>query len=156
MPYKLLTIAVLLCVSLPLCFPQTLKVEVDLVNIFATVKDDQGRFVENLTKDDFRIYDDDQLQNVEVFEKQDKVESSIGMLLDTSGSMVDILPYMRRGVRDFTRSMPKSDDFFVVSFGATVSMVHNSLQPQKHLEDSLTGLRSWGTSRLYDALLYSM
>src|SRR5215475_11801071 len=112
MPYKLLSIPLLLCVSLPLCFPQTLKVEVNLVNIFATVKDDQGRFVENLTKDDFRVYDDDQPQNLEVFDKQDKVESSIGMLMDTSGSMVDILPYMRRGVRDFTRSLSKSDDFF--------------------------------------------
>src|SRR5262245_9240128 len=54
MPYKLLTIAVLLCVSLPLCFPQTLKVEVNLVNIFATVKDDQGRFVQNLTRSEER------------------------------------------------------------------------------------------------------
>lgn len=156
MAYKLLSIVVLLCVSLPLCFPQTLKVDVDLVNIFATVKDDQGRFVGNLTKDDFRIYEDDQPQNVEVFEKQDKVESSIGMLLDTSGSMVDILPFMRRGVREFTRSLPKGDDFFVVSFGATVSVVHSSTQTQKHLEDGLTTLRAWGTSRLFDALLYSI
>ena len=156
MPYKLLSIAILLCLTLPLCFPQTLKVEVNLVNIFATVKDDQGRFVQNLTKDDFRIYEDDQPQNVEVFEKQDKVESSIGMLMDTSGSMVDIIPFMRRGVKDFTRSLPKGDEFFVVSFGAKVNLIHNSSQPQKHLEDSLTALRAWGTSTLYDALLYSL
>jgi Ca-activated chloride channel family protein len=156
MPHKLIPIALLLCVSLPLCFPQDLKVEVNLVNIFATVKDDQGRFVQNLTKDDFRVYEDDQLQNIEIFEKQDKVESSIGMLMDTSGSMVDIVPFMRRGVRDFTRSLPKSDEFFVVKFGASVSLIHNSSQSQKHLDDSLTALRAWGTSTLYDALLYSL
>src|SRR5207302_11114869 len=63
---------------------QTLKVDVNLVNIFATVKDDHGQFVSNLTKDDFRVYEDDQLQDIQVFETQEKVDSSIGMLMDTS------------------------------------------------------------------------
>src|SRR5213594_4473101 len=80
---------------------QTLKVDVNLVNIFATIKDAEGHFVTNLSKDDFRVYDDDQLQDLRVFEKQEKVESSVGMLLDTSESMVDSIPYMKRGVRDF-------------------------------------------------------
>ena len=135
---------------------QTLKVDVNLVNIFATIKDDAGNFVMNLTKDDFRVYEDDQLQDVQIFEKQDKVDSSIGILMDTSGSMVDILPYMKRGIRDFTRVLPKNDEFFVVSFGTSVKLVHTSSQPQKHLEDAMVPLRAFGTSSLYDALLYSM
>jgi VWFA-related protein len=135
---------------------QTLKVDVNLVNVFATVKDDRGNFVTNLAKEDFHVYDDDQLQDVQVFEKQDKVESSIGILMDNSGSMVDIMPYMKRGVRDFARILPKSDNYFLVSFGTTVKLLHNSSQPQKHLEDSLAGMRAWGTSSLYDGLLYSM
>src|SRR5262249_1721857 len=78
------------------------------------------------------------------------------ILMDTSGSMVDILPYMKRGVRDFTRELPKGNDFFVISFGTTVKVLHNSSQPQKHLEESLSALRAWGTSTLYDGLLYAM
>jgi VWFA-related protein len=135
---------------------QTLKVDVNLVNIFATIKDPEGHFVTNLSKDDFRVYDDDQLQDVRVFEKQDKVESSVGVLLDTSGSMVDIIPYMKRGVRDLARTLPKADDFFLVSFGTSVKLLHTSKQPQKHLEDSLASLRAFGTSSLFDGLLYSM
>src|SRR5438093_2604862 len=135
---------------------QTLKVDVNLVNVFATVKDENGNFVTNLTKDDFRIYEDDQLQDVQIFEKQDKVDSSIGILMDTSGSMVDIMPYMKRGIRDFTRALPKADEFFVVSFGTTVKLVHTSSQSQKHLEDSIAPLRAYGTSSLYDGLLYSI
>src|ERR1051326_1636733 len=135
---------------------QTLKVEVNLINIFATVKDDHGQFVTNLTKDDFRVYEDDQPQDLQIFEKQDKVDSAIGMLMDTSGSMVDIMPYMRRGIRDFTRALPRSDEFFVVSFGATSKLIHTSSQDQKHLETTMAGLRAWGTSALYDALLYSI
>src|SRR5438270_5525414 len=113
---------------------QPLKVDVNLVNIFATIKDAEGHFVTNLSKDDFRIYDDNQLQDVQVFEKQDKVESSIGILLDTSGSMVDIIPYMKRGVRDFAHALPKTDDFFLVSFGINVKLLHGAKQSQRHLE----------------------
>jgi VWFA-related protein len=156
MKNRSLLIGLLFCVFVPLCLAQTLKVEVNLVNVFATVKDNQNNFVTNLRKEDFRIYEDDQPQDIQIFEKQDKVDSSIGILLDTSGSMVDIMPYMRRGVRDFTRALPKADEFIVVSFGTSVRLVHSSSQPQKHLEDSLTALRAWGTSSLYDALLYAM
>jgi Ca-activated chloride channel homolog len=134
---------------------QTLKVDVNLISVFATIKDEQGNFVTSLSKDDFRVYDDDHLQDIQIFEK-DKVDSSIGILMDTSGSMVDILPYMKRGVRDFTRELPKGNDFFVISFGTTVKVLHNSSQPQKHLEESLAALRAWGTSTLYDGLLYAM
>lgn len=137
-------------------YAQTLKVDVNLVNVFATVKDAHGDFVTNLSKDDFRIYDDDQPQDIQVFEKQNKVDSAIGILLDTSGSMVDIIPYMKRGVRDFARVLPKKDDLFLVSFGIKVLMLHASTQPEKQLEDSLNSLRAYGTSLLFDGLLYSM
>jgi VWFA-related protein len=139
-----------------IAYAQTLKIDVNLVNVFATVKDDRGNFVPNLSKEDFRVYDDDQLQDIQVFEKQDKVESSIGILLDTSGSMVDIIPYMKRGVRDFAHVLPKRDEFFLVSFGIKVILLHTPEQSQKHLEETLAGLRAFGTSSLFDGLLYSM
>src|SRR4051812_45195257 len=80
---------------------QVLRVNVNLVNVFVTVQDDHGDFVTNLTREDFAVYDDDQPQNISVFEKEGAVQSTVGLLMDTSGSMVDILPYMNRGVRDF-------------------------------------------------------
>src|SRR5262245_1997849 len=153
---RILWMILLLCAAVPLCVAQTLKVDVNLINIFTTVKDDQGQFVTNLTKDDFRVYEDDQLQDIQIFEKPDKVDSFISILMDTSGSMVDILPYMKRGIRDFTRSLPKTDQFFVGTFGTTVRLLHNSSQSQKHLEDSMTSLRAWGTSVLFDGLLFGM
>ncbi len=135
---------------------QTLKVEVNLVNVFATVKDAQGSFVKDLTKQDFRLYEDDKPQDIQIFEKQERVDSAIGLLMDSSGSMVDIMPFMKRGIRDFTRALPRSDEYFVVSFGTNVKLLHTSSQPQKHLEDTMTGVHAFGTSSLYDGLLYSM
>ena len=155
MQTRLLLTVLLFCAVVPLSFPQTLKVDVNLINVFTTVKDEQGNFVTNLSKDDFRLYEDDHLQDIQIFER-DTVDSSIGILIDTSGSMVDILPYMKKGVRDFTHALPKSGEFFVVTFGTTVKVLHSSSQPQKHLEESLAALRAWGTSTLYDGLLYAM
>jgi Ca-activated chloride channel homolog len=139
-------------------FPQqdTLKVDVNLVNVFVTVKDAAGNFVTGLTRDDFRVYEDEQPQDIQVFEKQDEVDSSIGILMDSSGSMVDILPVMRTGIRDFTRTLPSSDEYFVASFGTTVKLLHNSSQPQKHLDDSMQAMRAYGTSVMYDTLVYSI
>ena len=134
----------------------TLKVDVDLVNVFVTVKDAAGNFVTDLTRDDFRVYDDDQPQEIDVFEKQEKVDSAIGILMDSSGSMIDILPFMKIGIRDFTRSLQASDEFFAVSFGTSVKLIHSSTQSQKHLEDSMQGMRAYGTSAMYDALAYSI
>ena len=149
-------ICAILLLFCTIAYAQTLKVDVNLVNVFATVKDDRGNFVGNLSKADFRVYDDDQPQDIQVFEKQDKVQSSVGILLDTSGSMVDIIPYMKRGVRDFARVLPKGDEFFLVSFGIKVLLLHSPTQSRKHLDDTLSGLRAYGTSSLFDGLLYSM
>ena len=151
---RLICAAVLLLSTI--AYAQTLKVDVNLVNVFATVKDDHGNFVSNLSKEDFRLYDDDQPQDIQIFEKQDKVESSVGILLDTSGSMVDIIPYMKRGVRDFARVLPRRDEFFLVSFGIKVILLHSPTQSQRHLENTLAGLHAFGTSSLFDGLVYSM
>ena len=59
-----------------------------------------GRFVTGLNEDDFRVYEDGVEQKIAVFEKED-VESAIGILLDNSLSMVDILPMMKTGLLDF-------------------------------------------------------
>lgn len=152
--------ALVLCSMAALCFQiaagQTLKVDVNLVNVFATVQDERGYFVQDLKRDDFRIYEDDQPQDIQVFEQENHVESSIGLLMDTSGSMVDILAFMRSGIRDFTRRLPDVDEYFVASFGTSVKLLHDSSQTQKHLEDSLSPLRAYGTSALYDALSYGI
>src|SRR4051794_16203208 len=62
------------------------KSGVELVNVTATVTDDNGHFVPGLTKDDFVLYEDGDLQEITNFSNE-RVPVSLGILLDTSGSM---------------------------------------------------------------------
>src|SRR5215510_6118356 len=142
----------------PLILPaqQTLKVEVDLVNVFVTVQGDSGEFVSDVRQEDFVVYDDEQPQKIAIFEKDSDVHSAIGILLDISGSMVDIVPYMNRGVRDFAKTISSPDEYSVITFGTNVRLVHRSPQPQQHLEEILQDLKPWGTSVLFDAMVYGM
>jgi Ca-activated chloride channel family protein len=133
-----------------------LKVEVNLVNVFATVQDQHGDYVTGLDASDFRLYDDDVEQPIAIFEKEDQVESAVAILLDNSGSMVDILPLMKTGTLEFARQAKRLDDLCVLSFGITVRLVQDFRGDSRKLETRLQGLRAYGTSILFDALNEAM
>lgn len=135
---------------------QTLKVNVDLVNVFVTAQDEHGGFVNDLTRNDFVVYDDGEPQQISIFEKDRDVHSAVAILLDTSGSTVDILPYERRGLIEFARRIVRPDEYFVVTFGTYVRLIHRSPESNGHLEQALQGVRAYGTSLLFDALLYGL
>src|SRR4029453_6904065 len=59
---------------------------VELINVNATVTDSTGRFVSGLNKEDFRLFEDETLQEITHFNSE-RVPVSLGIVLDTSGSM---------------------------------------------------------------------
>src|SRR5213075_673976 len=131
---------------------KALSVDVELVNIFPTVQNPGGGFVPGLTAGDFRVYEDGVEQKITNFETQN-VSSSVGVLLDTSLSEVDILPLMKSGLLDFARHSTSFSELFVMTFGTRVRVFHDVGQPVKALEDNLKLLGVQGTSVLYDALV---
>ena len=66
--------------------PFKLSVTAELVLLDVSVKDAAGEHVSNLTKDNFRIYEDGKLQNITHFASDD-VPVTVGLVIDTSGSM---------------------------------------------------------------------
>ena len=131
---------------------KSLSVDVDLVNIFPTVQNPGGGFVTGLTAADFRVYEDGVEQKIAIFETQN-VSSAVGVLMDTSLSMVDILPSMKTGVLDFARHSGSFTELFVLTFGTRVRIFHDVGQPMNRLDDNLKVLGVQGTSVLYDALV---
>jgi len=131
---------------------QTLRVNVDLVNVVLTVQDSTGRFVTGLSADNFRVYEDENEQKVAAFERED-VGSAIGILVDNSLSMVDILPMMKTGLLDFVEHTRSFNDLFVMTFGTNVRTIHDIREPRSQLESRVKALGVQGTSVLFDALV---
>lgn len=96
----------------------TIKVRTDLVELFLTVKDG-NRFVRGLTRDDFSVYDDGQLQQLVFFDAED-FPLSAALLLDTSGSMQQAIGTLRVGAIKFVESLRDEDEVMIIGFGGMV------------------------------------
>jgi VWFA-related protein len=131
---------------------QPLRVDVNLVNVIVTVQDASGQYVTGLNVGDFRVYEDGIEQKVAVFEKQD-VDSAVGVLVDNSLSMVDVLPMMKTGLADFAQRTNSFNELFVMTFGTRVRVLHDIGEPLTKLESNVKLISAQGTSVLFDALV---
>ena len=144
----------ILILTLPLIIPlqSVLKVDVNLVNVFVTVQDEEGRYVGGLGREDFRVREDGEERAIEIFEATADLSSSLGVLVDNSGSSASILSSIKSGVEEFSRSLTPEDEVFVMSFAIEAAVVHDLHEDVSRLPGALKSLRSWGTSVFYDAL----
>ena len=72
---------------------QPIRVQVNLVNLFATVRDKKTkRIASDLTKDDFKVSEDGKDQTIISFSRDSTLPVTLGVLIDTSGSEQDMLP----------------------------------------------------------------
>ncbi len=134
----------------------TLEVDVNLINIFVTVQDEAGLFVDDLQATDFRVLEDGAPQPIEVFESHQNVQTGLGILVDNSGSSSEVLRSVRGEVPEFVEGLPSGDDAFVVAFGTNLDLVYDFGEGAGALERALGRLRSYGTSVLFDALYTSI
>src|SRR5215475_11598348 len=71
--------------------PATIKVDVDIVNVLASVRDKRGGLVANLEKNDFTILEDGKPQGIKYFTKESDLPLTIGLLIDVSGSQRNLI-----------------------------------------------------------------
>src|ERR1700691_1912415 len=86
-----------------------------LVLVPVSVTDPSNRYVLGLAKQDFRLFEDDVEQKITHFSNEDAA-LSIGLLVDTSGSMGAKLDTSRRAVSEFMKTLNTSDEAFLVEF----------------------------------------
>lgn len=141
--------------SAPQQDPPTIKVDVDLVTLTATVLDRKGQFAPDLQKEDFVIYEEGVPQEIAVFQKQD-VPVSVGIVFDTSGSMVDKIDEVRDAVVHLIQTTNPEDDIFVMQFSAEVSLVQDFTGDRQILRSAIGRLRPQGSTALYDAIVRAL
>jgi VWFA-related protein len=116
---------------------QTLKVNVNLVNVYFSVRDKNG-YITNLHKDDCSIYEDKGLQKTKNFTQEKNLPLTIGILLDTSGSQMNVLPLEQQSGAEFLKDVltPK-DEAFLISFDINVNLLSDYTNSPREIKRSI-------------------
>jgi Ca-activated chloride channel family protein len=132
--------------------PIALRVDVNLVNVVATVTDDVGRHVSNLKEQDFTIFEDGEPQRITHFTQDYDVPVSVGILLDTSGSMQGKMSAATAAVERFINNVHQDDDIFLMTFARDIKLEQDFTSDRRKLSRALNNISVSGGTILYDAL----
>jgi len=137
---------------------QTLSVNVDLVNVLFTVVDKNGRFITNLQRGDFKVAEDYNPQMISNFSNETNLPLSIGLVFDTSASILGKLKFEQEAAGEFfyTTLRRGTDKAFVVTFDNRVGLVQDFTDNSELLIRSLDKVHSAGTTALFDAVYQSI
>jgi VWFA-related protein len=128
---------------------------VNLVRVGAVVRDRKGRFIRNLTAQDFVVFDDGKAVQITNFH-QGVSEVSVALLLDVSGSMQDRLGFARDAAGQVLAGLSKSDDEAAVfTFDSRLDEVEPFTSGLQTLPDRVAEIRPFGATSLYDAIAHT-
>lgn len=130
----------------------SLKVDTDLVQLDVTVVDSNNNPAYDLTKGNFTVYEDrikQELENV----SREEVPVSLGLVIDTSGSMRSRLQTVSDAARSLIQQMKNEDEAMVASFKAEAELVQDFTRDKRELEDAIDQLYTSGGTALLDALI---
>jgi VWFA-related protein len=114
---------------------QTIKTQVSLVNLFATVRDKNKRIVGDLKQEDFKITEDNQDQKISFFSKEVALPITLALLLDTSGSEQFMLSAIQDAGSSFLRRiLRKGDMALVMSFDSDVDLLSDFTDDHAQLD----------------------
>jgi Ca-activated chloride channel homolog len=126
---------------------------VELVNVTATVTDDNGRFVSTLDKGDFTLYEDGKQQEITHFSNE-RVPVSLGILLDASGSMTsDKMASARAAIDRFIYDLlGKEDELFFVEFANVPRLTQQWTTDRRAISRAVGRVNPSGGTAIYDAV----
>lgn len=126
----------------------TFSTGVKVVNVFATVRDKDGKIVRNLTKDDFALEEDGRPQTIRYFAQQADLPLTLGLLVDTSMSERRMLGTERDASDTFFQQVlrPEKDKAFLIHFDREVELLQDLTGSREKLEKALNQIDKpqWG------------
>src|SRR5579871_6649350 len=117
----------------------TFKLQVNLVDVFFTVKDKNGNLVPHLNKNDCTVLEDKQPQTWKSFVAENNLPLTLGILLDTSGSQYRVLPLEQQaGAQFLERVLKPKDEAFLLSFDVNVDMLQDFTNSPRLLSHAMS------------------
>jgi Ca-activated chloride channel family protein len=131
--------------------------DVTRVNMLFTVTDRKGRFVTDLTKDDFQVFESKKPQAIAEFTAETDLPLRLGILIDTSNSIRDRFKFEQEAAVSFIQSVVHMghDKAMVVSFDTSTELVTELTDDMQKLEAGVRGLRPGGGTAMYDAIYFA-
>jgi Ca-activated chloride channel family protein len=131
----------------------TFRSGVELINVTATVTDDDGRFVSGLRKEDFALYEDGVRQDVTHFSNE-RVPVSLGIVLDTSGSMTpDKMSAARSAIDRFVYDLlGPEDELFFMEFANRPDLLQDWTTDRRAISRAVSRVTPAGGTAMYDAV----
>ena len=130
----------------------TEKVQVDVVQVTATVMDSHGRYIKSLPQSAFHVAEDDRPQVITHFASED-VPLELIVAVDISGSMLPAMPKLKKAVKEFLGTVPARDRVTLLGFNDTVFALTRATTDPVDRMKAVDRLASWGGTALYDVIL---
>ena len=130
---------------------QTLKVDVDLTLVNATVTDPLNRYVSGLEQEHFQVWEDKIEQKIAYFSSED-VPLSLGMIFDVSGSMKDKISTSRDAAVTFLKTGNPDDEYFLVEFANRPEVASDFTTDISKLQSKIIFTPAKGMTAMYDAV----
>jgi Ca-activated chloride channel homolog len=121
--------------------------------VTVTVTNPQHGYETGLDKKDFRLYVDGRQRPIEFFRQDLNTPVSIGILVDTSGSMQPKIPQARAAIAQFLADLNSRDDLFLFAFSMRPFLLQGFTLNHSLLASRLALLHAYGQTALYDAIL---
>jgi len=138
--------------------PTVFPARTDVVNVTVTVRDASGRFVSDLTADDFALYEDGRRQAVRLFApavapgQDEALALDLGLLLDTSSSMAREIQLTQEAAVRFLEAIPRARDLVTIFFDQDIRISRYDSEHQQGLFERILQAHPSGGTALYDAI----
>lgn len=131
------------------------SVDVNVVQVTAAVSDSSGRFVPQLAKEMFRVYEDNVEQDVTHFAAEHSALEVV-VAIDVSGSMASAMPTVRESVKRFLRQLREGDQVSLLAFNDSVFTLGRRETSTAGRVRAVDRLAAWGGTALYDTILRAL
>jgi VWFA-related protein len=126
-----------------------------LVQVPAIVTDRAGKFITDLTKPEFTVYEDGKRQEVALFTAIKQPFNAV-LVLDTSNSAQDRLRAIQNTATTFTKQLGAADRMMVITFDNEIHELTELTRDQKELESAIRGAESGFGKLLYEAMVRAL
>ena len=133
----------------------TLSISVRTVQVDAVVRDKDGRMIDNLTKDDFTLFEDGVPQEIQSFSR-DELPLAVALVVDRSGSLSPYISELRRITTSALDQLKPEDEVALFSFAGDVQRVVDLTPDREQIADGIARIRTGGGTNIIDAVYESV